>query len=174
VLAGDLARFSPAGGPRLAELRDDEVLDRALLPMLNEAARALEEEVVAGPRELDLATVFGMGFPPFHGGLLRYADSVGLHAIAEKLSRIAARPTCSRGARAPSASGPRTPSPRWRRRCGASTDSRMDPDARGGRFRRDVLWNVRRDRRPRRERRRAERGHRAGLRGRGPRRVQTR
>jgi 3-hydroxyacyl-CoA dehydrogenase/enoyl-CoA hydratase/3-hydroxybutyryl-CoA epimerase/enoyl-CoA isomerase len=60
--------------------------------MLNEAARALEEDVVAGPRELDLATVFGMGFPPFHGGLLRWADSIGLHAIAEKLARIAAAP----------------------------------------------------------------------------------
>jgi 3-hydroxyacyl-CoA dehydrogenase/enoyl-CoA hydratase/3-hydroxybutyryl-CoA epimerase len=89
VLAGDLARFVPPGSPRLAVLRDEEVLDRALLPMLNEAARALEEEVVAGPRELDLATIFGMGFPPFRGGLLAWADALGTKELVARLERIA-------------------------------------------------------------------------------------
>jgi len=70
-------------------LRDEEVLDRALLAMLNEAARALEEEVVAGPRELDLATIFGMGFPPFRGGLLAWADTLGSREIVARLERIA-------------------------------------------------------------------------------------
>ncbi len=64
-------------------------LDRALLAMLNEAARALEEEVVAGPRELDLATIFGMGFPPFRGGLLAWADSLGAKELVARLERIA-------------------------------------------------------------------------------------
>ena len=89
VLCGDLAQFVPAGSPRLAVLRDEEVLDRALLAMLNEAARALEEEVVAGPRELDLATIFGMGFPPFRGGLLAWADTLGSREIVARLERIA-------------------------------------------------------------------------------------
>ena len=71
-----------------------ELLQRALEVLGNEcvhatgadeAARALEEEVVVGPRELDLATVFGMGFAPFRGGLLRYADARGLSAIVERL-----------------------------------------------------------------------------------------
>lgn len=88
VLATDLARFVPAGSPRLS-LRDEEVLDRALLAMLNEAARALEEEVVASPRELDLATIFGMGFPPFLGGLLAWADSLGSQEVVARLERIA-------------------------------------------------------------------------------------
>jgi 3-hydroxyacyl-CoA dehydrogenase/enoyl-CoA hydratase/3-hydroxybutyryl-CoA epimerase len=60
--------------------------------MLNEAARALAEEVVAGPRELDLATVFGMGFAPFRGGLLRYADRRGIADCVAALERIAASP----------------------------------------------------------------------------------
>jgi len=89
VLASDLARYVPAGSPRLAVLRDEEVLDRALLAMLNEAARALEEQVVAGPRELDLATIFGMGFPPFRGGLLSWADTLGPKELVARLERIA-------------------------------------------------------------------------------------
>jgi 3-hydroxyacyl-CoA dehydrogenase / enoyl-CoA hydratase / 3-hydroxybutyryl-CoA epimerase len=89
VLASDLVRFVPAGSPRLAVLRDDEILDRALLAMLNEAARALEERVVAGARELDLATVFGMGFPPFRGGLLAWADTLGAVEIVARLERVA-------------------------------------------------------------------------------------
>jgi len=89
VLAGDLARYVPHGSPRLAVLRDEEVLDRALLPMLNEAARALEEKVVAGPRELDLATIFGMGFPPFRGGLCAWADTLGPKELVARLERIA-------------------------------------------------------------------------------------
>jgi 3-hydroxyacyl-CoA dehydrogenase len=88
-LSGDLARFAPAGGPRLAVLRDEEILDRALLAMLNEAARALEEKVVAGARELDLATIFGMGFPPFRGGLCSWADTLGAKELVARLERIA-------------------------------------------------------------------------------------
>ncbi|MBK7641598.1 MAG: hypothetical protein IPJ19_00885 [Planctomycetes bacterium] len=90
VLAHDLARYIPSGSPRLAQLHDQEILDRALLAMLNEAARALEERVVVGPRELDLATVFGMGFPPFRGGLCAWADTLGPKEIVARLERIAA------------------------------------------------------------------------------------
>ncbi|MCZ6597396.1 MAG: hypothetical protein O7B99_07155, partial [Planctomycetota bacterium] len=63
----------------------EAIVDRLVLAMFNEGARALEEEVVAGARELDLATVFGLGFAPFRGGLLRYADARGLPAIVERL-----------------------------------------------------------------------------------------
>jgi 3-hydroxyacyl-CoA dehydrogenase/enoyl-CoA hydratase/3-hydroxybutyryl-CoA epimerase len=91
-IAGDLSRFAGADGARVPALSDEEIVDRAVLAMLNEAARALEEEVTAGPQELDLATVFGMGFPPFRGGILHYADAVGVHAIVERLLRIAAAP----------------------------------------------------------------------------------
>jgi len=93
------ARPKPAG--RL-DLAPEAVVDRLVLAMLNEAARALAEEVVAGPRELDLATVFGMGFPPFRGGLLRYADARGLPNVVEALKAIAEHPTVAKrpGARA--------------------------------------------------------------------------
>jgi 3-hydroxyacyl-CoA dehydrogenase/enoyl-CoA hydratase/3-hydroxybutyryl-CoA epimerase len=68
------------------------IQDQLVLSMVNEAALCLEEGVVAGPRELDLATVFGMGFPPFRGGLLRYADRRGLGQVVDALRRIDAAP----------------------------------------------------------------------------------
>ncbi|MEM7309901.1 MAG: 3-hydroxyacyl-CoA dehydrogenase NAD-binding domain-containing protein [Planctomycetota bacterium] len=74
------------------ELSDGEVVDRLVGAMLAEGVRALEEEVVAGPRELDLATVFGMGFAPFRGGLLRYADARGLDNVVAGLKRVAEAP----------------------------------------------------------------------------------
>jgi 3-hydroxyacyl-CoA dehydrogenase/enoyl-CoA hydratase/3-hydroxybutyryl-CoA epimerase len=55
--------------------------------MVNEAALALEERVVSRPEDVDLAMVLGTGFPPFRGGLLRYADSVGIGSIVERLAR---------------------------------------------------------------------------------------
>lgn len=67
---------------------DQNIVDQLVLAMVNEAALCLDEGVVAGPRELDLATVFGMGFPPFHGGMLKYADRRGLRNVLSALRRI--------------------------------------------------------------------------------------
>jgi len=67
---------------------DQNIVDQLVLAMVNEAALCIEEDVVEGPRELDLATVFGMGFPPFRGGLLKYADRRGLRDILGALHRI--------------------------------------------------------------------------------------
>ena len=50
--------------------------------MVNEAARCLEEQVVAGPEDVDFAMVMGTGFAPFRGGPLRYADSLGAEKLA--------------------------------------------------------------------------------------------
>ena len=59
-----------------------------ILPMIDEAARCLEERVVRRPREIDLCVVLGMGFPPFRGGLLRYADTIGMQTLIDKLESI--------------------------------------------------------------------------------------
>ena len=69
-------------------LKDSLILDRAILIMVNEAVRCLEEKVVANARYLDMAMVMGTGFPAFRGGLLRYADDIGLKSIVEKLSKL--------------------------------------------------------------------------------------
>ena len=80
-------------GPAKGEMPDREIVDRAVLAMLNEGARCLEEKVVASAREVDLATVFGTGFAPFRGGLLRYADSRGVGQIQTRLAELAEMPS---------------------------------------------------------------------------------
>jgi 3-hydroxyacyl-CoA dehydrogenase/enoyl-CoA hydratase/3-hydroxybutyryl-CoA epimerase len=67
-----------------------EAIERRLVfALLNEAARALDEEVVRAPRDGDIGAVFGFGFPPFHGGPLRYLDTIGTARAVETLERLA-------------------------------------------------------------------------------------
>jgi 3-hydroxyacyl-CoA dehydrogenase/enoyl-CoA hydratase/3-hydroxybutyryl-CoA epimerase len=78
--------------PPTDKLTDNEVIRRGIYQMINEAALALiEEHVVETPEEVDLAMITGTGFPPFRGGLLRYADSVGSQAIADELEVFATK-----------------------------------------------------------------------------------
>ena len=69
----------------------DLVADRLILPMINEAARCLDEGVVADAGALDLAMIMGTGFPPFRGGLLRWADGQGLAGLGESMDRLASQ-----------------------------------------------------------------------------------
>lgn len=78
--------------PREASpLPQDLVRDRLVLPMVNEAAHCLAEGVVSSAAKLDLAMIFGTGFPPFRGGLLRYADSLGAEKVRSRLEELAER-----------------------------------------------------------------------------------
>lgn len=62
-------------------LSDQQILERLMLPMLVEAVHALEEGVVRTPAELDRALSLGIGFPAHRGGILRYADELGLDRV---------------------------------------------------------------------------------------------
>ncbi|MBM7345952.1 fatty acid oxidation complex subunit alpha FadB [Pantoea coffeiphila] len=59
------------------EFSDSEIVSRMMIPMINEVVRCLEEGVIASPAEADMALVYGLGFPPFHGGVFRYLDTLG-------------------------------------------------------------------------------------------------
>jgi len=72
-------------------VKRDTIEARLVLPMINEAAFCLEENVVASPAKLDLAMIFGTGFPPFRGGLLRHADAVGIEHVLAWLKELAER-----------------------------------------------------------------------------------
>jgi 3-hydroxyacyl-CoA dehydrogenase/enoyl-CoA hydratase/3-hydroxybutyryl-CoA epimerase len=67
----------------------EKLARRMVLPMVNEAARCLDEGVVDGPGPLDLAMIFGTGFPPFRGGLCRWADTEGLPRLVTELEALA-------------------------------------------------------------------------------------
>jgi 3-hydroxyacyl-CoA dehydrogenase/enoyl-CoA hydratase/3-hydroxybutyryl-CoA epimerase len=67
----------------------EPLAERLAFAMLNEAARALEEGVVHGPRDGDIGAIFGIGFPPFRGGPFRALDQMGARAAVETLERLA-------------------------------------------------------------------------------------
>ncbi len=89
AIASVIARLRKERGGRRSHLSHDAIIERLVYPVINEAARCLEEKVVDKPDHLDLAMVFGTGFAPFRGGPLRYADSVGLSRVVEALDRLA-------------------------------------------------------------------------------------
>lgn len=74
--------------PRVEHPDPGTIVDRMVLPMVNEAARCLEEGVVRSAADLDLSLIFGTGFPPFRGGLCRWADQEGLGRILATLERL--------------------------------------------------------------------------------------
>ena len=59
------------------DFSDEEIIARMMIPMVNEVVRCLEEGIIASPAEADMALVYGLGFPPFHGGAFRWLDTIG-------------------------------------------------------------------------------------------------
>lgn len=80
--------------PHCADKRDfqaDEIIARVMIPMANEAIRCLEEGIVASAAEADMALIYGLGFPPFKGGIFRYIETMGLAnfvALADKYAHL--------------------------------------------------------------------------------------
>ncbi|HZU35293.1 MAG TPA: 3-hydroxyacyl-CoA dehydrogenase NAD-binding domain-containing protein [Gemmataceae bacterium] len=69
------------------EIGQEEITDRLFLPMLTEASRVLEDRIVREPADVDMGLILGIGFPPWRGGILRWADTIGLAQVLEKLRR---------------------------------------------------------------------------------------
>jgi 3-hydroxyacyl-CoA dehydrogenase / enoyl-CoA hydratase / 3-hydroxybutyryl-CoA epimerase len=86
----DQLLFENGRAPAAPSVTDDSLVRRMIFPMINEAAAILAEKIAAGPEQVDLAMIFGTGFPPFRGGLLRYADSIGLQEIVTDLEAFEA------------------------------------------------------------------------------------
>ena len=73
---------------RGVHLDQEEILRRMVYLMINEAARCLEEKIVDAPGAIDVGMIFGAGFPAFRGGLLRYAESIGIPRVVYELRRL--------------------------------------------------------------------------------------
>ncbi len=82
--------FDIIGTPS-GEYKAQEIIERMMLPLIFEVIRCLDEGIVATAEEADMALLFGIGFPPFRGGALKYADETGLQniiKIAEKYQSL--------------------------------------------------------------------------------------
>lgn len=60
------------------DFTETEIIERIMIPIAIEMAFALEENIVASPEEGDISLIYGVGFPPFRGGVARWMDTVGL------------------------------------------------------------------------------------------------
>jgi 3-hydroxyacyl-CoA dehydrogenase/enoyl-CoA hydratase/3-hydroxybutyryl-CoA epimerase/3-hydroxyacyl-CoA dehydrogenase/enoyl-CoA hydratase/3-hydroxybutyryl-CoA epimerase/enoyl-CoA isomerase len=69
------------------EIGQEEITERLFLPMLVEASRVVEEGIVREAGDVDMGLILGIGFPAFRGGILRWADSMGLKQVLERLRR---------------------------------------------------------------------------------------
>ena len=66
---------------------DSEIIDRLMIPMALEVVRCLDENIVASPAEADIALIMGIGFPPFHGGICRYLDNIGIKSFVDNAKK---------------------------------------------------------------------------------------
>lgn len=74
-----------------------ECIERGIFAMINECSRALlDDKIVDTPHEVDLAMIMGTGFPPFRGGLLRYADAISVKYVAERLKEYSGKRNANR------------------------------------------------------------------------------
>jgi len=81
-----LLNLKPAGS-----LSADEIAKRCTYMMLNEAARCVDEGIVRNARDGDIGAIFGIGFPPFLGGPLRYIDKIGAKSLVAQLTQWASQ-----------------------------------------------------------------------------------
>ncbi|RAL54328.1 hypothetical protein DM860_001456 [Cuscuta australis] len=72
--------------PKLTKLSDKDIVEMTFLPVVNEACRVLAESIAIKAADLDIASVMGMGFPPYRGGILFWADTLGSKYIYSKLN----------------------------------------------------------------------------------------
>ena len=72
-------------------IAEQEIVDLMLANAINEAAYMMQEGICDRPQDMDLAMIYGTGFPPYRGGILRYADVWGLSNVLEKLIELEAR-----------------------------------------------------------------------------------
>ena len=86
--------------PRVAELlapvvdgseafSDEQIVDLMMIPMCLEAVRCLEDGIAASATDIDMALIYGIGFPPFRGGALNYIDDMGVAEFVAKADQYA-------------------------------------------------------------------------------------
>jgi len=87
-VADAVAQYLKGQGVKPKEISKQEVIDLMLANGINEAGYMIQEGICDRPQDMDLAMIYGTGFPPYRGGILRYADKWGLKNVYEKLLEL--------------------------------------------------------------------------------------
>ena len=77
--------FAARAGITQRDIADQEILERCLLPMINEGAKILEEGIAIRASDIDVVYVYGYGWPVYRGGPMYYANSLGLDTVLARL-----------------------------------------------------------------------------------------
>ncbi|MBX7165713.1 MAG: enoyl-CoA hydratase/isomerase family protein [Pirellulales bacterium] len=75
-----------AGNPKPLELSDQDIVERVLFGVVNEACRCLDEGIAIRASDIDVASVMGMGFPAYRGGIMFYANELGAKHVCDRLA----------------------------------------------------------------------------------------
>ena len=70
-------------------LNDEAIVDSMMIPMCLEAVRCFEDGIAASATDVDLALIYGIGFPPFRGGALHYIDDIGIDKFVARADELA-------------------------------------------------------------------------------------
>jgi 3-hydroxyacyl-CoA dehydrogenase/enoyl-CoA hydratase/3-hydroxybutyryl-CoA epimerase/enoyl-CoA isomerase len=72
-------------------LDEETIVDSMMVPMCLESVRCLEDGIAASATDVDLALIYGIGFPPFRGGALHYIDDIGIDRFVARADELAAQ-----------------------------------------------------------------------------------
>jgi 3-hydroxyacyl-CoA dehydrogenase len=81
-----------AQGITARKISDEEIVQRLVYALVNEAANILEEGIASKASDIDMVYLTGYGFPVYRGGPMHYADQVGLFNVVQSMQRFAKNP----------------------------------------------------------------------------------
>ncbi|MBO9468818.1 enoyl-CoA hydratase/isomerase family protein [Endozoicomonas sp. G2_2] len=84
----EIEKYRKEKGIETRDVSDQEILERCLYVMVNEGAKILEEGIAMRPLDVDIVWIYGYGFPVYRGGLMFWADQVGLDTIHAKVKQF--------------------------------------------------------------------------------------
>jgi 3-hydroxyacyl-CoA dehydrogenase len=84
--------YRASKGIKPRKVSDEEIVQRLVYALVNEAARILEEGIASKASDIDMVYLMGYGFPIYRGGPMNYADQVGLFNVVQSMKRFAQNP----------------------------------------------------------------------------------
>jgi 3-hydroxyacyl-CoA dehydrogenase len=88
IVSDLIATVAREAGITQRPIGDDEILQRCVYALINEAAAILQDGIAARPGDIDVVWVYGYSFPAYRGGPLQYADTVGLKKIYDDMRAL--------------------------------------------------------------------------------------